>query len=223
VGKSPRRYSSESDALAGGREDAYTQILQFYGELLQSRFIDETGITGTAKMTGLINQEPEISGFAHATAAQTESERFTELYRNEKDQTEYRVFLLYQFPRQEAEDKVQGFEKNISRRYETRVAVQDTLADTLALYDGILADLDANPLHRALASYEEESPGNRPSGQRGDHCPRFPPACSKDRPSGGFGPADQRKRPFAGRSRPHPGQHLRSRGASPCENLSGFP
>lgn len=155
TGKSPRRYASEQEAENAARQDAFTQVMSFCGELLQSQGF-ERPIAGLAD---LVSSEAEIADYVRSMVSQTSVtdkwlSRYTEIYRNEKDQEEYVVYLFYAFSRRIAAENTQYFTANLSRSYTERLAPQDNLRDALLMYDSVLADLRSNPLHRSLAYYE---------------------------------------------------------------------
>ncbi|MDR0683573.1 MAG: hypothetical protein LBF83_00365, partial [Spirochaetaceae bacterium] len=147
----PRRYAAEQEAETAARQEALTQVMSFYGELLQSQSFEKP----IAGLADLLSREAEISGYARSTVSQAVTDnRYAEIYRNEKDQEEYIVYLFYALSRREAAENTQRFTDNLSRSYTDRLTPQDNLRDALLMYDSLLAGLGQNPLHRALAYYE---------------------------------------------------------------------
>ncbi|MDR1352519.1 MAG: hypothetical protein LBK05_04470 [Treponema sp.] len=162
MGKSPRKYTAEGDAESAAREDARSRVLRFYGELLQAAAFEKP----IAGITELLNRETEIQGYAQA-AVQADipdngGSRYMEVYRNEKGQEEYMVYLLYSVAAREAGENAERFAGGISRLYSGKLKPQETLTDALVMYDTVLAGLGQNRLHRAIAYHE--NPGGGKTG-----------------------------------------------------------
>jgi hypothetical protein len=153
VGKSPRKYAAELEAENAAREEAFTRAMSFYGELLQTQAFEKP----IPRLADLLSRETEISGYARSVVSQTGTDnRYTEIYRNEKNQDEYIVYLLYAISRREAAERIQTFTDNLSRSYSSRLSPPQSLWDALVMYDEVLANLGQNSLHRAIA-YNEGS------------------------------------------------------------------
>jgi hypothetical protein len=152
VGKSPGKYTGESEAENAARENARSQVMQFYGESLQAAAFEKP----VAGLAGLLGKETEIQGYAQAAVSQAGTDnRYTEVYLNEKNQEEYVVYLLYGLSRMEAAENADRFTANVSKLYTDKLSQQQVLRDALVMYDSILAGLGQNSLHRAIAFYEE--------------------------------------------------------------------
>jgi hypothetical protein len=160
IGKSPRKYSSQADAENAAREDARIQALSFYGELLLSQAFERS----VAGLADLLNREAEIRDYAQTAVSQAGADnRYMEIYRNEQEQEEYIVYLLYGLSRTAAAEQAWHFTDAVSRSYSNRLTPQENIRDALELYDSILAALGQNPLHRAVAYYDG------PDGKTGLH------------------------------------------------------
>jgi len=157
-----RYYSTAADARNEARNDAFNQILRFYGEFIQSTAVERTSFSGASAETinAMISYEEEIASFAQGIVSQVGADRyFTEVYLGEKNREEYLVYVLCQIPRQKAEEDIRNFAKNTSERYANLLSAQDDLYSVIRTYGDMLEALENNPLHRAVAYYD--SPGGR--------------------------------------------------------------
>ncbi|MDR1398939.1 MAG: hypothetical protein LBJ41_03345 [Treponema sp.] len=151
TGKSPQKYATEQEAENAAQQDAFIHVMSFCGELLQSQSFEKP----IAGLADILSRDAEIAGYVRSVISQTVTDKqYTEIYRNEKNQEEYVVYLFYAFSRREATENLRYFTDKLSRSYTDRLIPQDNLRDALLMYDSILAELENNPLHRALAYYE---------------------------------------------------------------------
>jgi hypothetical protein len=152
VGKSAGKYAAEANAENAARENARSQIMQFYGESLQAAAFEKP----IAGLAGLLGKETELQGYAQAAVSRAGPDnRYMEVYLNEKDQEEYVVYLLCGIPRAEVSENIESFTANVSRLYTGKLSSPPILSDALLMYDGVLASLSQNALHRAIAFYGE--------------------------------------------------------------------
>lgn len=157
-----RAFATAADARNDARENAFIQVMRFYGEFIQSSAVEKTYFTGSSAetITALINREEEISNFAQAVVSQIGTDSYyTEIYLDGQNREEYVVYALCQIPRKKAEQDIADFAKNTSERYGNLLAAPPTLHSALLLYGDTLATLEQNPLHRAVAYYD--SPDGR--------------------------------------------------------------
>jgi hypothetical protein len=157
-----RIFGSAADARNDARENAFIQVMRFYGEFIRSGAVEKSYFSGSSAETiaVLVDREEEISNFAQAVVSQIGTDKYyTEIYLNGRNQEEYIVYALCQIPRQKAEQDIADFAKNTSERYGNLLAKQATLHSTLRLYEDTLKALEQNPLHRAVAYYD--GPGGR--------------------------------------------------------------
>jgi hypothetical protein len=152
-----RPRSAAADARDDARENAFIQVMRFYGAFLRSSAVERTSFTGSSGETiaALIRREEEISNFAQAVVSQVGTDRYyTEVYLNSKNQEEYVAYTRCQIPRKKAEQDIADFAKNTSLRYGSLLATSPSLRAALLLYGETLAALEQNPLHRAVAYYD---------------------------------------------------------------------
>jgi hypothetical protein len=150
-------FSTAAGARNDARENAFIQVMRFYGEFIRSSAIEKTYVINDSAETlsTLINREEEISNFAQAVVSQVGTDQYyTEIYLNGQNQEEYVVYALCQIPRQRAEQDIANFAKNTSERYANLLATPPTFHSTLLLYGDTLTALEQNPLHRAVAYYD---------------------------------------------------------------------
>jgi hypothetical protein len=155
-------FSTAAEARNDAREDALVQVMRFYGEYVKSSAAEKTSITGSSAETlaALISREEEIATFAQAVVSQIGTDRYyTEVYLDGLNREEYLVYALCQIPRQKAEQDIADLAKNTSQRYGRLLVRPPTLHAALLMYGEILAALEQNPLHRAVAYYD--SPDGR--------------------------------------------------------------
>ncbi|MDR1398940.1 MAG: hypothetical protein LBJ41_03350 [Treponema sp.] len=155
-----RAFATAADARNDARENAFIQVMRFYGEFIQASAVEKTYVTGNSAetITALINREEEISNFAQAVVSQIGTGRYyTEVYLDGQNREAYVVYALCQIPRQKAEQDIEDFAKNTSERYGNLLARLPTLHSALLVYGDTLAALEQNPLHRAVAYYDSPS------------------------------------------------------------------
>jgi hypothetical protein len=156
-----RAYSSAADARNAAREDAFNQVLKYYGEYIQASSVEKTTVTGNTSDTlnSYLEKEEDITRFAQAVVSQVGTDRYyTEVYTSGTTE-EYIVYVLCQIPKAKAEADIANFSKNISERYGGLLAGQPTLIGALKVYSDTAGILRQNPLHRTVAYYD--SPNGR--------------------------------------------------------------
>jgi hypothetical protein len=150
-------FGTAAEARDNARENAFIQVMRFYGEFIRSRAVEKSSFAGSSAETlaALIIREEEISNFAQAVVSRIGTDRYyTEIYLNGQNQEEYLVYALCQIPRQKAEQDITDFAKNTSERYGRLLVTPPTLHAALSMYGDILDALEENPLHRAVAYYD---------------------------------------------------------------------
>lgn len=154
-------YAEATEARGAARENAFNQILKYYGEFIQAGGTTHTSAAGLSSETldPYIVREEEIARFAQAIVQQVAADKYyTEIY-DVGGKEEYIVYVLCQMPKAKAEADIQNFAKNISEGYTNLFAAQNNLVTALKLYADVYRQLQQNPLHRAAAYYD--SPGGR--------------------------------------------------------------
>jgi hypothetical protein len=144
-----------SEAREGAQRNATNQVSRFYGQFIQenmsihSRYAEDTGVV----LSDLTQIDSEVESFAQAVVTQIKTDQyFTQVY--EKNGSEsYIVYALCQIPREKAEADIRNFAEDVSGRYGNLLAKSDSLMTTLASYGHVLKTLEQNPLHRAVAYY----------------------------------------------------------------------
>jgi hypothetical protein len=151
-----RAYGTVTDARNAAREDAFNQIVKYYGQYIKSTGIERTTLSGTSTdiLNPYIEKEEEISRFAENIISQVSADKYyTEIYMTARNKEEIIVYVLCQIARSRAERDIENFAKNISERYGNLIGVQTTLSSALKVYSDIYEALNENPLHRAVAYY----------------------------------------------------------------------
>jgi hypothetical protein len=150
-------YDTVARARDAARENAFNQVLKFYGEFIQAQSSNASSFTGSSSDTiaTLIKNEEEIMRFAQAVVSQVGADKYyTEVYLDEANKEGYVVYTLCQIPRQKAEQDIAEFAQKTSEQYGNLLATHSTVSATLHAYGAILAALTKNPLHRAVAWYD---------------------------------------------------------------------
>jgi hypothetical protein len=154
-------YGDAADARKAARDDAFNQVVRYYGEYIQTSSVEKTsaaGIEGSLEL--YLAYEEDITRFAQAVVSQVGVDNYyTEVYTDPANGEVYQVYVLCQISKQKAETDIRDFARNISGRYGNLLSTQQTLAASLAMYAGVADDLRKNPLHRAAAYYD--SPAGR--------------------------------------------------------------
>jgi hypothetical protein len=157
-----RAYDTAADARNAAREDAFTQIVKYYGQYIEATGIEKSSFSGSSGeiLTPYIEREEEITRFAEAVVSQVGADKYyTEVYLNSKNKEEYIVYVLCQISRERAERDIDNFAKNISEHYGNLIRTQNDLITALKVYSDIREALRNNPLHRIVSWYD--SPGGR--------------------------------------------------------------
>jgi hypothetical protein len=158
-----RAFSSAADARNAARENAFNQVLKYYGEYIQASSVEKRTTAGNTANTlnSYLEKEEDITRFAQAVVSQVGADRYyTEIYLSDNGE-EYVVYVLCQIPRAKAEADIQNFARNVSERYGSLLSSQQTLGATLKMYAGVVETLAQNPLHRAVAYYPDGQAGGR--------------------------------------------------------------
>ncbi|MDR0710676.1 MAG: hypothetical protein LBF77_11490 [Spirochaetaceae bacterium] len=162
-------YGNAAGARKAARDDAFNQVVRYYGEYIQTSSAEKTsaaGIEGDSLEIYLTHEE-DITRFAQAVVSQIGVDNYyTEVYTDPARGEVYQVYVLCQISKQKAETDIRDFARNISERYGNLLSTQETLAASLAMYAGVAEELRKNPLHRAAAYYDG------PAGRTGlfDYC-----------------------------------------------------
>jgi hypothetical protein len=152
-----RAYDTAADARNAARENAFTQIVRYYGQYIRATGIERSSLSASSDeiLTPYIEQEEEITRFAETIVSQVGADRyFTEVYLNGANREEYIVYVLCQIGRVRAERDIESFAQNISERYGNLIRTQNTLTGALKACAEIRETLGNNPLHRAVAYYD---------------------------------------------------------------------
>jgi hypothetical protein len=154
---------SESEARNAAVKNGFAAAAGFYGNLIQSEttdhsiFIEDMGKVIAEATT----YDDKTNSYANTVISEVRAvEYYTEPYRARNTRVSYKVWALCRIPRQQAEEDRANFARNISEQY-TRLldSRYDTLSAAVHSYSAVLAALEQNPLHRAVAYYD--SPAGR--------------------------------------------------------------
>ena len=159
-----RSCDTEADARNAAREDAFTQIVKYYGQYIQISGIEKSSLAGSSDdiLNPYIEREEEITRFAQSVISQVGADRYyTEVFLDSKNRETFVVYVLCQISKARAEREIGDFANNISARYGNLIGMADNLLTALKVYSDTYEALRANPLHRAVAWY------NVPAGRVG--------------------------------------------------------
>ncbi|MDR1029776.1 MAG: hypothetical protein LBL76_02775 [Treponema sp.] len=129
-----RAYDTAADARNAARENAFAQILQYYGQYIRAASIEKSSLAVSSDevLTHYIEVEEEITRFAETVVSQVGADRyFTEVYLNAANREEYIVYVLCQIGRVRAERDIEDFAQTISERYGNVIRTQNTLTGAL--------------------------------------------------------------------------------------------
>jgi hypothetical protein len=157
-------FATDAESRDAARNNAFIQVLQYYGMLIRSSAIEKSSLSGKADevLAPYLQNESEITRFAENLVSQILPEGYyTEVWMRADNTEEYITSALCTVPKQKAETDIATFEKRTSERYANLLAIQDTLYTTLLMYSSVIDTLSENPLHRAVAYYD--SPNGRVS------------------------------------------------------------
>ena len=153
---------TETDARNAAREDAFTQIVKYYGQYIHAAGIERSRVAGGSDdiLNPYIEGEEAITRFAQTVVSQVGADRYyTEVYLDPENRETYMVYVLCQISRARAERDIEDFAETISARYGNLIGTADNLVTALKVYADIYEALRGNPLHRAVAWYD--SPDGR--------------------------------------------------------------
>jgi hypothetical protein len=73
-----RLHSAVADARGAARENAFNQVLRFYGEFIQASATEKTSFAGTSRdvINELVSREEEITRFAQAVVSQIGTDKY---------------------------------------------------------------------------------------------------------------------------------------------------
>jgi hypothetical protein len=157
-----RAYDTEADSRNAAREDAFVQIVKYYGQYIQATSIERSSLAGSSDdiLNPYIEREEEITRFAQTVVSQVGADKYyTEVYLDSKNKEAYIVYVLCQISRARAERDIDDFAKNISARYGNLIGMADNMVTALKVFADTWAALRENPLYRAVAYYD--SPDGR--------------------------------------------------------------
>jgi hypothetical protein len=148
---------SESEARNAAVKNGFADAAGFYGSLIQSEITDHSVfIENMGRVIAeATTYDDKTNSYTNTVISEVRAiEYYTETYRARNTRVSYKVWALCRIPRQKAEEDRANFVKNISEQY-TRLldGRYDTLSTALHPYSAVLAALEQNPLHRAIAVY----------------------------------------------------------------------
>jgi hypothetical protein len=153
---------SESEARNAAAKNSFAAAAGFYANFIQSEtvdhsiFIEDMGRT----IADATTYDDKTNTYTNAVISElTTVEYYQETVRTQNNRITYKAWVLCRVPRQKAEQDIADFAKNTSRRYGSLLSVPSTLHAALVMHGEILAALEQNPLHRAVAYYD--GPGGR--------------------------------------------------------------
>jgi hypothetical protein len=150
-------YDTPANARDNARESARTQVLEYYGQVIEKQAISLSAVTGSTRdtLSAYVDREEEIRSFAQNVVSEVGTiAYYTEMYLNSNNKEEYIVYTLHQINRKKAENEITDFAKNISARYTAAFSQWKTLKAALEGYTLVVKSLERNPLHRIMAYYE---------------------------------------------------------------------
>ncbi|MDR0597874.1 MAG: hypothetical protein LBG14_05145 [Treponema sp.] len=150
----------EAEAREAARRNGAAQAAGFYGSLIQGESVEHTVWSASSGKTlqDYINIDDTLSSYINTTIAEvSDAAYYTEYYRSRTNQRSFKVWALCQISRAKAEADIANFARNISEPYGNLLSGMPTVQAALTIYGTILAALDANPLHKAVAYYGSEA------------------------------------------------------------------
>jgi hypothetical protein len=153
---SSQPFDTVANARDSARESARTQVLEYYGQVIERQAVALSAVSGSTRDTlaSYISREDEIRSFAQNVVSEVATiSYYTETYLTRSNKEEYIVYTLHSISRQKAEDEISNFAHNISERYTAAIPQWNTLRTALVGYTFIVRTLEQNPLHRIMAYY----------------------------------------------------------------------
>jgi hypothetical protein len=149
----------EAEAREAALRNGAAKAAGFYGSLIQAESAEHTVWSASSGKTieDYIAIDDTMSSYINTTITEvSDAAYYTEYYRSRTNQRSFKVWALCQISRAKAEADIANFAQNISEPYINLIAGTTTAQAALTVYSTILAALDANPLHKAVAYYGEE-------------------------------------------------------------------
>lgn len=149
----------EAEAREAALRNGAAKAAAFYGSLIQAESSEHTVWSASSGKTieDYIAIDDTMTSYINTTITEvSDAAYYTEYYRSRTNQKSFKVWALCQISRAKAEADIANFARNISEPYINLVSGMPTAQAALTVYGTILAALDANPLHKAVAYYGEE-------------------------------------------------------------------
>ncbi len=131
-------YDTPANARDNARDNARTQVLEYYGQVIEKQAVSLSAVAGTTRDTlaPFVVREDEIKSFAQNVVSEVATVAYvTETYINSKtNKAAYIVYTLHKINRQKAESEIADFAKNISMRYTAAFSQWSTLKAALETY-----------------------------------------------------------------------------------------
>jgi hypothetical protein len=150
----------EAEAREAALRNGAAKAAAFYGSLIQAESTEHTVWSASSGQTieDYIAIDDAMSTYINTTITEvSDAAYYTEYYRSRTNQKSFKVWALCQVSRSKAEADIANFARNISEPYGNLLADMPTAQAALTTYGTILAALDANPLHKAVAYYGREN------------------------------------------------------------------
>jgi hypothetical protein len=157
VGMAERK--DEAEAREAALRNGAAKAAGFYGSLIQAESAEHTVWSASSGKTleDYIAIDDTMSSYINTTITEvSDSAYYTEYYRSRTNQRSFKVWALCQISRAKAEADIANFAQNISDPYNNLLSDMPTVQAALSVYSTILAALDANPLHKAVAYHGGE-------------------------------------------------------------------
>jgi hypothetical protein len=149
----------EAEAREAALRNGAAKAAGFYGSLIQADSTEHTVWSASSGTTlqDYIAIDDTMSSYINTTITEvSDAAYYTEYYRSRSNQRSCKVWTLCQISRAKAETDIANFARNISEPYGNLLSDMPTVQAALTTYGTILAALDANPLHKAVAYYGDE-------------------------------------------------------------------
>jgi hypothetical protein len=149
----------EAEAREAALRNGAAKAAGFYGSLIQADSTEHTVWSASSGTTlqDYIAIDDTMSSYINTTITEvSDAAYYTEYYRSRANRRSFKVWTLCQIFRAKAEADIANFARNISEPYGNLLSAMPTVQAALTTYSTILAALDANPLHKAVAYYGGE-------------------------------------------------------------------
>lgn len=155
-------FGSEAEARDAARKNAYKQVVEYYGTIIQNQSIKQQAVKGLSSeiLNPYIEEEELLQSFAERYVTQILPENYyIEKYLIDGSYEQFISYVKCSVSKQKVLQEIEDFAENVSQRYtgllpEMQPEKYNSMQTAADAYIQIYKTIHKNPIHEAVASIQ---------------------------------------------------------------------